>query len=269
MKLCSLASGSAGNATYIESGETRILIDNGLSVKELTRRMAEIGANPADLDGIVLSHSHGDHSSGIARLAKFLIKRGRAIPIYLQREAELDMDWYGLDNPPVRYFESGADFIIGGIQVKTITTPHDCPGGGVAFTLQDNYSKAGAATDLGFIPPALISRFRDCQAILIESNYDPSMLEACDRPADVKARICGRNGHLSNQQCLEYLSFELPAVRHLILGHISQETNTADMVWHGALEVFGRAHFERPEDYCSNDPLILAYQDRPTPLVEF
>lgn len=261
MRFSVLASGSAGNAAFIRSGDTRILVDCGLSVRELTKRMAEIGEHPADLTAIIVTHEHGDHVGGLVRLAKYCMGRGRAVPMWVTRPTAEAINWKSVECPYVRHFEAGKPFFVGGIQISSFTVPHDAADP-VAFCFADNNSKIGIATDLGFIPPALVSRFRTCDAIMIESNYDPDMLEACDRPQSIRDRISGRNGHLSNIDTSDYLKRELAScVRTVVLGHLSQETNREEMVHAGAMEVLqSRFNSGRPD-------LIMAKQDKGTGVI--
>ncbi len=241
MRFAALASGSSGNATFVSSGGTRLLIDDGLSVQTLEARLRAIGECFGDIDGILVSHAHSDHVSGLARAMKHSIRRGRAIPVYATEATAGAIDWEDLEQPFVKYFVAGKSFVIGDIEVSTCSVPHDCADP-IAVICADNRSRCGIATDLGFIPPALISRFRACDLVMLESNYEPALLEACDLPAEVRSRISGRNGHLSNPDTAEYLAFELSArVRHLVLAHRSLETNTAQLVRAGAERaLFGR-----------------------------
>ena len=146
MRVCVLASGSRGNTTFISEGDTKLVIDVGISVKALTARLAEIGESIDQLSGCLISHSHVDHTAGLARVTKHALKRGHVLPAYLTEMTAAKIDWDGLESPPIRFFKPGASFVIGSIQVFPATTPHDDPDP-VAFTLQSNHAKVGIAVE--------------------------------------------------------------------------------------------------------------------------
>ncbi len=236
MRLCALASGSSGNATFLSTPSTRILIDAGLSVKSLTARMAEIGERPESLDAILISHEHSDHISGLARLVRHLLKRARPTEVYLTERTAAMIDWDGVEMPPVRLFKPGASFAIRDIGVSSFTIPHDAVDPlGFCFTAAG--IKIGIATDLGYVPDAMRARFRGCQALLIESNHDLDMLRAGPHPAYVKERVASDTGHLSNLAVADFIRRDFDSsVRHLMLGHVSQENNDPAMLRAEALE---------------------------------
>ena len=148
MRFSSLSSGSSGNATFISSGDTRILLDQGLPVKTLVSRLTSIGESLSDLTAIVVSHGHGDHVSGLARTVRAGISRGRAIPAYLTPATADLIDWEGLQRPPVSYFEAGSKFEIGDLQIQSFSVSHDCQDP-VAFTVTDRFgAKSCVAVDL-------------------------------------------------------------------------------------------------------------------------
>lgn len=230
MTFAALASGSQGNSTFVRSGDTRILIDCGLSLKTLRERLAAIGERPEDIDAILVTHAHSDHVSGLAVALKESIRRGRAVSIWCTEGTAERIDWQGIECPPVVEFDAGKSFVIGDIGVSSFSVSHDCYNP-VGYCLSDNHSRCGIATDLGFIPPAMIAHFRTCDLVMIESNYDPEMLARCDRATDLKKRISSRNGHLSNSETSQYLSHELSDnVRHIVFAHRSKETNTRQLV---------------------------------------
>lgn len=260
MRFSVLASGSAGNSAFLATAKTRILIDAGLSVKELAARLAAIGERAEGLDAILITHEHGDHVAGLPRLIKAGMRCGRAIPVYLTRMTAPMIDWQGLECPPVKYFDAGAAFSIGDIGVSSFTCPHDAVDP-LTFCFSADGVKVGVATDLGFIPDAMRARFRQCDVVMIESNYDPEMLATCNRPPSVIERIQSRNGHLSNGDVREYIAKDLPAnVQHVVLGHISRETNSTLLVATGARETLAHRGL-KPK-------LTLAYQDRATEVIE-
>lgn len=221
-----LSSGSAGNAALIQTETTRLLIDCGLSVKELAKRMApDAPIGSKDGDAIVISHAHGDHAGCLPVVVRSAMKRGNAIPVYITPLTASRIDWGGIEHPPVRNFEAGHPFWIGDIRVDPFTVPHDCVDP-VNFVFAAEGVKIGFSTDLGCVPPSMGHRFSDCQIIVLESNHDVGMLESGPHPPEVKERVAGRFGHLSNDQAAEFLQGISPDVKTVILGHLSEENNT-------------------------------------------
>jgi len=226
VRFSSLSSGSSGNATFIQSGDTRILLDCGISVRLLASRLRDIGETLDGLDGICIGHSHGDHCSGLARTIRERIRRGASIPAYLSRPTAELIDWGGLERPPIRYFEPGRSFEIGDLQIMPVTLPHDDPDP-VGFIVTDRQGvKAGVIMDLGYLPDAARYLLRGAHIIQLESNYDTAMLQESPYPEPVKRRIAGELGHLPNSAVREFIRNDLdPDVRHLILCHLSRQNN--------------------------------------------
>lgn len=225
-----LGSGSGGNAALLCTDTFRLLIDCGLNPTELKKRMAP--ERPEKIDAVLLSHEHGDHAGGINGLLKHGRNYGRLIPIYVSslQVREVVAKTIKIDLPPFAYFEPGLPFTMGNIRVDPFNSLHDCAEGSVAFkfTLPDG-TKIGYAVDLGFIPPAMPRKFYDCHTIVIESNYDPAMLDACEHPQFVKDRVSGRGGHLSNEQCAEFLAKTNGSLRNVVLAHLSGKANRPEL----------------------------------------
>ncbi len=224
MRLVMLASGSEGNAALIETDKTCLLVDNGLSCRELVKRMAEVGRSPGDLDGLILSHEHGDHVSGVVTLLNYTAKRGRMLTVYATELCAGRLDWGRIDRPPVTCFAAGRPFEIGDIAVDPFTVLHDCVDP-VNFVFSQNGERIGFSTDLGTVPPAMKRLFRDCQTVVVESNHDVDMLKNGPHPLEVKTRVAGPMGHLSNTQASEFVAGDCGAST-VVLGHLSTDNNT-------------------------------------------
>jgi phosphoribosyl 1,2-cyclic phosphodiesterase len=235
VRFCVLASGSAGNSAFLATSKTRILIDAGLSVRELTRRLAEIGEKPEDLDAVIVTHEHSDHVSGLARLFRACEKKKRALPVFVSRLTAPAIDWGGVPAPPVEHFQAGSGWTIGNIVVQSFTIPHDAVDP-VGFCLYAEGIKIGIATDLGYMPDSIRIHLRRVQILLLESNHDLEMLKVGPYPWSVKQRVMGRNGHLSNSHTCDYLEAHLDSgVQTLILGHLSEHNNHPEIVRMGAM----------------------------------
>jgi phosphoribosyl 1,2-cyclic phosphodiesterase len=257
IRFCVLASGSAGNSAFLATSKTRILIDAGLSVRELTKRLAEIGEKPEDLDAVVVTHEHGDHVSGLGPLARWSTKKQKkALPVYVSKLTAPYIDWADKPAPALEHFQAGSGWIIGNIVVQSFTIPHDAVDP-VGFCFHAEGVKIGVATDLGYMPDSIKVHLRRVQLLLLESNHDLEMLKVGPYPWSVKQRVMGRNGHLSNSHTCDFLEEDLDAgVQTLILGHLSEHNNHPEIVRMGAEQSL--------EKRGVSPRLVIAEQSRPT-----
>lgn len=230
-----LASGSAGNAAFLSTSKTRVLIDAGLSVRELTRRLAEIGEKPEDLDAVLITHEHSDHISGLPRLVRARAKKKKPIAVFVSRLTAPMLEWEGMDAPPpVEHFQAGSDWTVGDVKVQSFGIPHDAEDP-VGFCLEAEGVKVGIATDLGYVPESIKYHLRGVHFLLFESNHAIEMLKVGPYPWSVKQRVMSRKGHLSNDTTCEYIENDLDGgVQALILGHLSEQNNHPVIVRQGA-----------------------------------
>ena len=221
-----LASGSSGNATFVATERTRVLIDAGLSFKELAGRLALIGEDPARLDGVLISHEHSDHVSGLPVLMRKLRLK---VPVYMTHLTAPCIEW-GERVPHVETFQAGCRFSIGDLEVDSFTIPHDAIDP-VAFTFHAQGLKIASVTDLGYIPESIKYHLRGTHLALVESNHDLEMLKVGPYPWPVKQRVMGRKGHLSNDVVSEFIRLDMdPEMSILVLGHISENNNHPELV---------------------------------------
>lgn len=226
MQFTILGSGSNGNCAYLECGSTRLLIDAGFSAKQIRERLQQIGRQPEDLAGIILTHEHTDHTNGLGTLCNKL-----NIPVYcnrLTKEAvELQFEGTKFD---FRMFSSGASFEIGEIAVDTFSVPHDAYDP-VGFLLRANGSRIGFLTDLGHATKLVLERVRSAQVLVLETNHDMKMLqEDKRRPWSIKQRIASRHGHLCNDAAADVLQEITSAeLKHVYLGHLSRDCNSPEL----------------------------------------
>ena len=222
MKLCPLCSGSSGNATYIEAGNARLLIDAGLSCKRITELLERVGVAPRTLSAILITHEHIDHVRGVNILSKKY-----DIPVYANADT-----WSVLKAPlrdvaakNVCVFESDRDFYLAGARILPFSVPHDavhC----VGFTVSAQGHKVGVCTDLGHVDARILSILSGCDLLLFEANHDVDMLMAGSYPYLLKKRILSGNGHMNNDDCGRALvKLHETGVKNVILGHLSQENN--------------------------------------------
>lgn len=248
-----LGSGSSGNAIFVRSGATKILIDNGLSFKQLSLRAAAIGESLDDLNGIIVTHEHGDHVLGIG-----VLTRKMTTPVYMTRGtfAHLPASLGVLGD--IEFFEAGDTLHIGDLEILSFSVSHDAADP-VGFVVRSNGAQFGLATDLGHVSHLVRNRLAGSHALVIESNYCPEMLRNGEYPPKIQQRIRGRQGHLSNEDMCSLLHNLLhDSLQHVIVVHISENNNTPDLV---ERRVRGVLKSHRAAIY-------LATQDRPTPLFQ-
>lgn len=259
MRLIVLGSGSSGNAVYIESGETSVLVDVGLSAKETARRMNEAGIDPARLTAIVVTHEHADHVKGVGVMSKTV-----AAPVFISRETKAECKW-PRDGAGVRWGEvisSSAPFQIGSLDFHPFHIPHD----GVdtfAFTVESERVKVGIVTDLGYITQLVAERLRGCNLVVIESNHDRDMLKVGPYPWSLKQRIASNTGHLSNDETARWMREDFDGrAEYLVLAHLSRQCNHPELARLNAiqaLEAHGSLFYPDAERRVK-----VAHPDRPT-----
>ena len=233
-----LGSGSRGNALHLEHRGAAVLVDAGLSAKQLEARMEEAGASAAELLGVVLTHEHGDHTAG---LKTFLKKR--KIPVYASHGTKEALEPH-LATAEWRSFEAGTGIEIGAFRVETFPVPHDAADP-IGLRVTAGTVRIGLISDLGFVTRLVVERLKGCHALVLESNYDEAMLrEEEKRPWSVKQRISARHGHLSNGAAAKLVEEVAgPELRELFLGHISEDCNRPELArkaMEGALAKAGR-----------------------------
>lgn len=296
VRMTVLASGSKGNSAIVASSSTRILVDAGLSCRELMKRMLSSGENPAAIDAVLITHEHQDHVQGLAVTARRL-----GIPVYwtepthrawvrwmtpqkrityaewLERRkaqanalpdpdpeetaaAEEILSKPQKDPaalPAVQYFQSGTGFRIGDIAVTPFTIPHDAVDP-VGFIFETEGVRIGLATDLGYMPSNVSVQLRGCDVLMLESNHDLDMLRDGPYPWAVKQRVMSRVGHLSNDSAADFLARGYDGqATWVVLAHLSENNNLPELARMAA----ERALRDRMSLLANH--LVLAEQDRP------
>lgn len=221
-RICQLASGSKGNAIYIESDSTRILIDAGLSARELARRLEGIGVAARDLDAIVVSHEHRDHCLGVGPLC-----RRYSLPLYCLPQTFAALPAIGT----VGYcaLDAGECLRVGDVVVEAFPVTHDAVAP-VGFVVSAGGVRVGIATDLGVVTRLVLERLQRCEVLVLETNHDEQMLHDGPYPWPLKQRVRGRHGHLSNRQAAELLQELLwPELKAVFMAHMSETNNTEEL----------------------------------------
>jgi phosphoribosyl 1,2-cyclic phosphodiesterase len=221
--IASLNSGSNGNCYYIGNNEEAVLIDAGISCREMERRLNKLGLQPAKLKAVFVTHEHTDHISGLPSL----VKKYR-LPVYIT-PATYQGTGFLLDQQFIHSFTAFEPVQIGAMSVTAFPKKHDAVDPH-SMVISCGGVTVGVFTDIGAACKNLIHYFKQCHAVFLESNYDEGMLAGGRYPIFLKRRIAGGQGHLSNTQALQLFLEHRPAfMTHVLLSHLSRENNTPDM----------------------------------------
>jgi phosphoribosyl 1,2-cyclic phosphodiesterase len=260
VSLTVLASGSRGNCSVLASSRTRILVDAGVSCREIGRRMTMTGDHALNLSAVIISHEHSDHVAGLYVLARKL-----KIPVFMtgatyhawQRWARQNNDGVKPELARLVTFEAGRSFSIGDITVAPFTIPHDAADP-VGFTFRAEGVKIGIVTDLGYMPASVADNLRGCDGLVIESNHDVEMLRGGPYPWVVKQRVMSRVGHMSNDALAQFFAGDYDGgAAFLVLAHLSEQNNHPDLARRAAELALA------PKRDLLRNRLMLASQDQP------
>lgn len=245
-----LGSGSKGNATVIHTPQGKLLLDAGFSSRELVRRMQFCGIAPEEIRAMLITHGHSDHISGCR-----VFSDTYGVPAYMTVQSHMELEQKKKNPEYCILIEPGNPFELYGVTIEPFTVSHDV--NAVAYSFVCGERRFTYATDLGFVTSLVLSKLSHCNAIVLESNYDPRILRASDRRESLKRRIMSRQGHLSNEAALDTAVQVLEQrTKILILAHLSQECNDS-------AEVECRLH-ERMKELCREDiSCRIAKQDQP------
>lgn len=224
MRFCSLGSGSRGNATLIEAGATRLLVDCGYSVKELEERLQRVDVDPRDINALLLTHEHGDHIRGANALA-----RRYGLPVWGTPGTLMQQDWHA--DVDLQVLHCGMpSFSLGNLQVTPYTVPHDAREP-CQFIFSDGCRRMAMLTDAGSVTSYMVEQLGRLDAFLLECNHDTQMLRQGPYSAALKMRVGSNHGHLSNDQAVALLGkLPLDDMQHLVAAHISETNNSPALV---------------------------------------
>nr|CAA6802476.1 MAG: Metal-dependent hydrolases of the beta-lactamase superfamily I [uncultured Thiotrichaceae bacterium] len=244
LRFSSLGSGSKGNATLIECGKTRVLVDCGFSTAETERRLHRLDCPPDSLSAILVTHEHGDHANGVGRLS-----RKHKVPVWLtvgtynvvKDNKFSDTNFININNP----------FELADLQISPYPVPHDAREP-CQFVFSDGDKRLGLLTDTGSITPYIVSLLQKLDGLLLECNYDARMLAVGPYPPKLKTRVGSNYGHLDNQQATDLLKrIELGGLQHLVGMHLSEKNNLPEHAQYALGDGLG----------CTPDEVTLATQD--------
>ncbi len=244
MRFALLGSGSRGNATLVEAGDSRVLVDCGFSVAETERRLGRLGLVAADIDALLVTHEHGDHIRGVAPFA-----RRHGTPVWMTAGTALAAR--DTDLPVVEWHSGHEPFVIGGLEITPFPVPHDAREP-CQFTFSDGARRLGVLTDLGSPTPCVVAALDGCDALVLECNHDPGLLARGPYPPALKARVAGALGHLSNGQAADLLGrLDCSRLQHLVAAHLSEKNNLPALATAALAGVLG----------CGADWIAVADQD--------
>lgn len=226
IKFQSIVSGSSGNCIFFCCNNTKILIDCGISGKKITAYLNDMGIDPCEIDKILVTHEHIDHTSGVG-----IISRKFDIPILASEGTWDGMEIGKIKDENMFWFDKNKSFEIGDIKINPFDIPHDAfqPTG---YIIEAEGKKFAVATDIGHITDTVEESLTGCDAVILEANYDEHMLLTGPYPQNLKMRISGKNGHLANKDAgtlATYLAKN--GTRHIMLGHLSNENNSPEIAF--------------------------------------
>ncbi len=233
-RFVTLVSGSGGNATFLRHGNVRLLIDCGVSGTTATSLLSNIGEDVRDIDYILVTHEHSDHTSGVG-----VLSRRYKIPVIASEGTWQGMNIGKIDERRMLVFGENIPLCMGDVEVIPFDIPHDGrQPTGYRFNLGD--TSVAVATDMGCITEGTVRSLRGCAAIVLESNHDIDMLMNGPYPAQLKARVRGKRGHLSNDDCGELITMLIDGgLQYVLLSHLSEQNNMPHIAMSTVTRVLG------------------------------
>ena len=227
-KFCSLYSGSSGNSLFIETQNTKLLIDAGVSSKKIENALNDINIDPYTLDGILVTHEHIDHVQGLGTLSKKY-----DLPVFVNQETldSMPKQKDKISEKNVKTFKISDKFEIGDLEIKPFSIPHDATNP-CGFNIWKNNKKISIATDIGHMTNPILKSLEESLFIMLEANYDPEVLRCSPYPFTLKSRIAGPTGHLPNEMAGKTISHLLKSgLKNAMLGHLSKQSNFPELAY--------------------------------------
>lgn len=260
LNFCSLYSGSSGNSLFVQTENTKLLIDSGVSSKKIETALSNLNVDPTSIDGILITHEHSDHVKGLGTFAKKF-----NVPVFINNKT-LDCmpeQREKLQQNKINNFVVGENFEINDLKIKSFKIPHDAvnPCG---FLISKDNKSIGIATDIGHMTTDILKELEPSDFILLESNYEPEILKCSPYPYTLKTRIAGPNGHLPNEEAGKTISCLLKNnLKQAMLGHLSKENNFPELAYKTVVEELISNNYD--ENSLS---LSVASRDVPGNIVE-
>lgn len=261
LNFCSLYSGSSGNSLFIETENTKILVDAGMSCKKIEEALHSIDVIPSSINAILVTHEHSDHVKGISTISKKF-----DIPVYATKETfnAMPSQTEKLSEKNINFFNPSEKFCINDLEILPFSIPHDAANPCGFNITKDNSHQISIATDIGHMTKSILNHLEGSELILLESNYDPEVLRCCSYPFMLKSRIASDIGHLPNNIAGKTISYlcKNSNLNTAILGHLSKESNFPELAYQTVVDEL--------ISNCSSDnsiKLSVANRDCPSKLI--
>lgn len=261
MIFCSLYSGSSGNSIFVSSGNAKILIDAGLPGKNIEKALKDIGENPAEIDGIFVTHEHTDHVKGVG-----VLSRKYDVPIYAN-----EFTWKAMESSIGKIKEHNIKVMteehvsIKDIDIVSFQIPHDAALA-QGYSVYQGSKKVSIATDLGYFSENIKKNIEDADVLLLESNHDIEMLKFGPYPYTLKRRILSDVGHLSNEDCAKAIATMAGGKRkRVILGHLSKTNNYPELAYQTVVNILKESNIQVNREIG----ITVAKRDMPSNYIEF
>lgn len=233
LNFCSLYSGSSGNSLFVETQNTKLLVDAGVSCKKIENALQDIKVDPSSIDGILITHEHTDHVQGLGTLS-----RKFDLPVFVNQET-LDAMPKQKDKIPdknIKTFKISDKFEIGDLLIDPFSIPHDAANP-CGFNIYKDDKKISIATDIGHMTNNILKSLEGSLFLMLEANYDPEVLRCSSYPFSLKSRIAGPTGHLPNEMAGKTISYLLKSgLKNAMLGHLSKESNFPELAYQTVLD---------------------------------
>ena len=256
---CSLYSGSSGNCLFVQTDNTKILIDAGESCKKISNALTSLEVEPTAIDAILITHEHLDHIKGLGTFSKKY-----NIPVFANSKTwdAIFKQTDKIDCNNVKKFTTEENFEIGDLKIHPFKIPHDAANP-CGFNIIHNNKKISVATDIGHMTSNIAHKLEDSSFILLEANYDPNILKCSPYPYLLKQRIAGPNGHLANLEAAKTISFLMNSgLQEVTLGHLSKENNFPELAYKTVVNEL----IDNNRD-CSKIKVNVANRNNPSPII--
>ena len=254
---CSLYSGSSGNSLFVESENTKILVDAGMSCKKIEEALNSIEVNPSSINAILVTHEHADHIKGLST-----ISRKFDIPVFATKETfdAMPKQSEKISEKNIKFFNPNEKFFIEDLEVLPFSIPHDAANPCGFNIIKDNNTQISIATDIGHMTKTIVDKLEGSKFILLESNYDTEVLKCCSYPFKLKSRIASENGHLSNTMAGKTITYltKNGNLKTAMLGHLSKESNFPELAYQTVIDEVISSHSD-------NNPINLSVANRDCP----
>ena len=260
LNFCSLYSGSSGNSLFVETKNTKLLIDAGVSCKKIENALNNISVDPHSIDGILITHEHSDHVQGLGTLSKKF-----DLPVFVNKETldAMPKQKDKISEKNIKSFKVSEKFEIGDLIINPFSIPHDAANP-CGFNIYNGDKKISIATDIGHMTNNILKNLEESLFVMLEANYDPEVLRYSSYPFILKSRIAGPTGHLPNEIAGKTISHLLKSgLKNAMLGHLSKESNFPELAYQTVLDELIANNYD--ENSLS---LSVASRDNPSKLIK-